>query len=860
VPELSTVAAKKSEQYLPAPHDRVKENSRPSSSPAIHPILQLQRNLGNRRVAALIQSRRLTARGAIRPAPAEEGEQAAPAADVSTISRFTAPPPSATRIQRAWYNFNIPFTDYQFDPSLEGLKTAANVVKDTAESALDWIVDEIKSAVNSGVAWLQDKWNSLEELGSSALKAAEDTFDNIAGLVKSPFTFLADAIMNLDEKAVAKTWETFSGMITTAANSFKAATDGLLESINKGWGAISGFATTLLNRVASLTENFVFKKLPQSLQDIALGAVNWLKGVWKDINDKWTRLYNKVKSWVDGAIDKVTGFVRKVASFGINVVIDGIVQFGKLVLFLKDLFSNPQKYIAIMAEKSVQAFDGVEGRFAGLVAQYFGGGKTAEVPARTATTRVQRQPAPPSTAAAPAEAKTSASWGEIGHGIAVMMGKKWNAFKSNPMAVILQMLLDMVLPIVGNIKDIVQLFKDIKTIVTGPLSAGSLDELWTSILKILDIPILIYHTIVSILMRTLMLPLIVATFIPHPLVKAIAAAVGYGLLGAFVQSELMNLGHKLVLLKTGLTNKSEKEEAYNRIADSLIALAMAAAIIVLILILNFLANVAKGVYSFIRGKVFNIEPTPVEGKGGTPGPEGKGTDVDPGKADLGFENGKRVTAEEPTADGKHKIKITEDGECLYCTNCGSLIKEYAIELNDPKNARILADLDAADQITNPKLKARRMAQIEADLEKVRQANPQPVDPKLARQARIQLLARDPAHGGKVTPGSLREAEVAVSLEEGGKVQGPIQRDPTGAADFIDGNGTHWDVKGFNSHVPKAQGGFDVVTDAAKIDTSLAQGENVMVDTGNMTPADVNALQAEGAKPSHNWGDRVKFFP
>jgi len=232
----------------------------------------------------------------------------------------------------------------------------------------------------------------------------------------------------------------------------------------------------------------------------------------------------------------------------------------------------------------------------------------------------------------------------------------------------------------------------------------------------------------------------------------------------------------------------------------------------------------------------------------------------PKEPDLGFENGRRVTAEEPTADGKHKIKITEDGEGLYCTNCGSLTKEYAIELNDPKNADVLADLNSAEQIANPKLKAKRMAQIEERLAKIRKDNPHPNDPTLARAARIQLLARDPAQGGKVTPGSLREAEVAVSLEESGQVQGPIQRDPSGAADFIDGNGTHWDVKGFNSHQPKSQGGFDLATDAGKVDTSLSQGENVMVDTAQMTPSDVAALKAEGAKPPHNWGNRVKFFP
>ena len=768
-------------------------------------------------------------------------------------------------IQRAWYNFDIPFTDYQFDPSLEGVKTAATVVKDTAVASLEWVVDEIKSLVSSGIDWLTDKWNSIQEFASSAFEAAKNSFTNIIGFIKNPLGFLGNALMNLDAQALAKAWATFSGLISTIANGFKAMTGNLLQQVNKIWGGINGFATSLLNRVSSLTENFLFKKLPFALQRIAFTVIDRLKSLWKGINDGWTKLFNKIKAWVDSALDTVFSFVRKVLSFGINVVIAGIIEFGKIVLFLKDLFSNPQKYVALLAQRSVQAFEGVESRFAGVVGQYFGDTKTVAAPA--VTTKIQRSPGPE----APAETKRSASWGEIGHGVWEVMGKKWSEFKSNPMAIVTGLLMDMIFPIVGNIKDVIQLFKDIKKIVTGPLSAGSLEELWTSLLQILDIPILIYHTVVSILMRTLMIPLIVATFIPHPVVKGIAAAVGYGLLGAFVQAEGLNLAQKLLLLKTGTTTKAQKEEAYNRIADSLIALAMTAVIIVIMLILHFIANVMKGVYNFVKGKVFGFEPAPVESKGAPPseakgessegkgGPEeGKAKEAKSEEEGLPSEGGKKVVAEEPTVDGKHKIKVTEDGAALYCSNCGSLIKEYAVELNDPKNADTLADLENAELISNPKIKAKRMAAIEERLEQIRKDNPQPTSPGTARAARIEILARDPAQANKVTPKTVREAEVAVSLEETGQLQGPIRRDPTGGADFIDGSGQHWDNKGFNSNQPASQGGFDLVADAGKVDHSLALGENVLLDTGMMTPADIAALKSEGL--ARGWGPRVIFFP
>ncbi|MFZ0745265.1 MAG: EndoU domain-containing protein, partial [Terracidiphilus sp.] len=581
---------------------------------------------------------------AMTPAPASTSAklntltqpQPTPAPMAANISRLSEAPSRAPQIQRDWYNFDIPLTDYQFDPTPEGVKTAANLVKDTAVSGFDWIVDKIKSLVDSGKQWLSERWSSLEEFASSSFDTAKNAFANIVGLIKNPLNFLGDSLMNLDAQGLSKAWAAFSGLITTVADGFKATTDGLLGQVSKLWGGINGFATSLLNQVSSLTENFLFKKLPDTLQRLAFTVIDELKSLWKSINDGWSSLFNKIKAWVDGALDKVFGFVRKVASFGINVVIAGIVQFGQLVLFLKDLFSNPMKYVNILAERSVKAFDGVESRFVGIIGQYFGSTKAAEPPAGSSTT-IQRAPAP----AAAAETKNSASWGDIGHGVLEMMGKKWNEFKSDPMSIVTGLLMDMFLPIVGNVKDVIQLFKDIKKIVTGPLGAGSLEEFWTSLLQILDIPILIYKTVVSILMRSLMVPLIVATFIPHPLVKAIAAAVGEALLAAFVQGEGLNLTQKLLLLKTGATTQAQKEDAYNRIADSLIALAMTAVIIVVMLILHFIANVMKGIFNFVKGKVFRIEVAPVEGKGAEPktekpsDPNAKPSDKDPAKLKPG---------------------------------------------------------------------------------------------------------------------------------------------------------------------------------------------------------------------------------
>ncbi len=632
---------------------------------------------------------------------------------VSTPGTSTGP---GLHVQRAWYNFSIPFTDYEFDPSWEGVKTAAGLVKGAAESVLDWIVEQITNLVDYGVDWLKEKWKELEEFASSALDAAKDALANIVAFVKSPLTFLADAIMNFDAAGLEKAWASFSGLLDKLANGFKAMVDGVLGTVGKLWGAIDRFATWILDRIQGLIDNIVFRQLPDSMQAVAFKAINWLKSRWKEINDGWQALFGKVKSWIDKAIDAVVGFVQKVLSFGINVVIAGIVEFGKVVLFLKDLFSNPQKYVDILAGKSVAAFSGVEGLFAGLVGKYFGG-STSAAPAPAAQTAIHRSPGP----GVAAEPKTSASWSDIGHGVAEMMGKKWQDFKSNPLAVVKQLLIDMIFPIIGDIQDIVQLYRDIKKIVTGPLSAGSLEELWTSILQLLGIPILIYHTVVSILMRTLMVPLIVASFVPHPLVKAIAAAVGYGLLGAFVQAEVLNLGQKLLLLKTGVTIKSQKQDAYNSIADSLIALAMAAAIMLLMLILHFLANVAKGIFNFVKGKVIEIEPAPAEAKG-APSGEGKAKTPESSSEPSKTIGGNRVIGETKTADGHHELKLTEDGRCIHCSpGCADLETKYPEELKQTKLQDELAKLKTKE-VKDPDSVLKDLEELESKLAKQRAEN------------------------------------------------------------------------------------------------------------------------------------------
>lgn len=642
--------------------------------------MQFQRSVGNRAVQGMVTRRQLGAAGQVISPDWRAHRQPV----TTQIERAQT---SSPRVQRAWYNFNIPFTNYQFDPSIEGIKTAAGVVKDTAVSAAEWIFHKIEGLVDDGIAWIKGMWGRIEASVKSAYNALKDSYNNILSLATKPLGLLADALMNFDGQTLKRAWDAFSGLINALSTGFKLAADGLLGGINAVWRGLDGFATGLLSRLDGLTDSVVFRHLPSTLQNIAYKAINGLKALWKTISDAWDSVFGKLKAWIDGAIDAVFRFVRKVAAFGIDVIVNGIVQFGRLILLLKDLFQNPGKYVNLLLDKSVHAFDGVAGFFPAQIEKYFG-----PVSAAPAMATASQAPGPAIHRAPAAGAgKRSANWSEIGHGVATMMREKWDAFLANPKSVLLNLLIDLVFPVIGDVKDVMQLFSDIKRIVTAPLSAGSLEELWTSLLQIAEIPILIYRTVTSILMRTLTLPLIVATFIPHPLVKAIAAAVGYGLLAAFVQGEGLNIAQKLLLLKTGATTQPQKEAAYNGIADSLVALAMTAAIILVMLILHFIASVLKGVFNFVKGKFISLEAPPAEAKGVTP------TEADPSAKDVkGADPAEAPKDGLPSQDSQRRIRINEEGKCEICASpCDEIRKRYASVMTPDAEAKIKAIEDNA---------------------------------------------------------------------------------------------------------------------------------------------------------------------
>ncbi|MCM1006333.1 MAG: HINT domain-containing protein [Ruminococcus flavefaciens] len=123
------------------------------------------------------------------------------------------------------------------------------------------------------------------------------------------------------------------------------------------------------------------------------------------------------------------------------------------------------------------------------------------------------------------------------------------------------------------------------------------------------------------------------------------------------------------------------------------------------------------------------------------------------------------------------------------------------------------------------------------------------------------LAKDPAHKNSLRPDDIKQGEmernIGLSLEKAGRLD-KIVRDPTGKAEFIDYSGQKWDIKSFNSNYPARKGGFALNKAMESINGELNAGENVIVDTTNMSVEHIEALR--NAVDTNGLTDNVIFWP
>ena len=140
--------------------------------------------------------------------------------------------------------------------------------------------------------------------------------------------------------------------------------------------------------------------------------------------------------------------------------------------------------------------------------------------------------------------------------------------------------------------------------------------------------------------------------------------------------------------------------------------------------------------------------------------------------------------------------------------------------------------------------------------------PEETGPMIVASERTQEefddLAADPARGGAVDASSERERTIGLGAEQSGLINGPIVRDPSGAAEFIDVDGQAWDVKGFRSDFPVSSGGFGIEQAMNNVEKELRSGHNVIIDTCNLSVEHLEELRTEIER--RGYADRVVYWP
>ncbi|WP_044986145.1 hypothetical protein [Sorangium cellulosum] len=87
------------------------------------------------------------------------------------------------------------------------------------------------------------------------------------------------------------------------------------------------------------------------------------------------------------------------------------------------------------------------------------------------------------------------------------------------------------------------------------------------------------------------------------------------------------------------------------------------------------------------------------------------------RADGEIPNGEPVAAEQPTADGRHKVKVTEDGRAFVCSTCEELQVKYRSELE--ANEGLQRKWEENHNIADPEAKAKACAELQRELAEAR---------------------------------------------------------------------------------------------------------------------------------------------
>lgn len=663
---------------------------------------------------------------------------------------------SAPDVQAAWYNFSIPFTDYEFDPSIEGIKTAGNLavgkakegavwVKDRVVEGVEWVFDRISDLINAGIDWLTGKFNEIKEFARSSFKNIKNALGNALAGLTSPMTLVKSAFAIMDSGALSAAWKALSSGANAIWRTVKSVVDGILSFGSGIWNTVAGYVTSLFDNVGSLLNSRLFRLLPDSLQSAARYLYNTIRSLWESIRDFWTDFWKRITAFIHDLLASIENFVRQIISYAINKVIATVKTLKEVYDFVTLFVNDPEAVISPILDRIAGKIEAESPGKAREVAQQKMDEALSKGQISTSVGGIiQKKP----------DGKierNTATRDEVNDALEIKLSEKWEELKAIG---IRKMLWDTVVNMFwppATIRAIGHEFYELwNTDWSNAVDSlfpprnifddfsGFFHDLWSNFLILLDFPLALWRRLNNILMLlmgyvTIILVLVGfvgggiagggAFSVPVAFAGAwaglqLSAALGYGLFISFILAESSSALKAFLDLFTARQTRKEKDLDYIQIASSTIGMGVA---IVIAIIFFLLSRFASAVVSAIKGPkpsrtlpqgTTTETPPETQPPGKKPQAERSGTEprVVPGKLSLLQDIG---AAQQRTANLLERIGNLIRGDRVALEARARAIEQRLAQMQERANAaessrqveRLRSELDRV---------VRDLAEIEAN--------------------------------------------------------------------------------------------------------------------------------------------------
>lgn len=543
----------------------------------------------------------------------------------------------APDIQAAWYNFRIPYTDYEFDPSISGVKTAAGLArdavvdtavwaKDNVVGAFEWVFDKIKELVTSGITWLTDKFDEIKAFATSSFDTVRSKLSELMGSISSPVDLLTQAFTSMNVGLLKAAWNGLKAGVRMVWTGIRVTIDAVLGIGNGLWKSASGFVNGLFSAIGGIIDSWPFRQLPGFMQRAARKLYEELRELWITVRDYLGDLLRRLNTFVQEILDSIERFAAKITNYAIQKVIDAVRAISEAWDFVKKVAADPEGYIRPILDSLAAKIEGEAPAKAVSLGEEKLQEKFRPDPAGGDRVIIQRTPS------GSKPARSTASFSEVWTGFKDAISKAWSGLDIRKM--LWESVVNMFWP-PATIRAIGHEFSELWNndwantasslfVPRAPWDdfGGFWHDLWTNILTLLDFPLALWRRLNNVLMLllgyiTIVLVIVFAIAggvagaaaggagaIPGALAGAVAglkmaAAFGKGLLISYFMAEGATVVKSFADLFTARQTQAEKNRDYVQIAASLIGMGIAAAIVALLWLLS--AMIA-GVVRLIRGK------------------------------------------------------------------------------------------------------------------------------------------------------------------------------------------------------------------------------------------------------------------